>query len=223
VAEVLQPADDGGVADRVAGELRRAIHVGTLAPGSRLVERSLARDLRTSHIPVREALARLTEEGLVEREPRRGARVATLTEAKLEELSSLRIVLERFVVRRAQERWSPAAESALRRRVDAMAAMADAGRADAVVDLDQAFHEDLWAIADHSLLLEVASGVRGRIVGFLRAATLPLPPDALRAHAESHVVLLDAVASGDPERAEREVERHVSLATARIRSVLLET
>ena len=65
--------------------------------------------------------------------------------------------------------------------------------------------------------------MRGRIVGFLRAATLPLPQDALREHAESHVVLLDAVASGDPERAEREVERHVSLATTRIRSVLLET
>ena len=56
-----------GVAGRVADQLRDLIRDGAYAPGSRLVERSLARELGTSHIPVREELARLAEEGLVVR------------------------------------------------------------------------------------------------------------------------------------------------------------
>ena len=141
---VLEPVDGGSVVDRVAAELRRAIQAGSCRPASRLVERALARDLRTSHIPVREALARLAEEGLVQRQPRRGARVAVLTDTRLEELASLRTVLEQFVARRVQERWSPAIERALR------AARGGDGRgrrrpgdAGHVIDLDDAFHADL--------------------------------------------------------------------------------
>ncbi len=99
----LQPLADDSLTDRVAGRIRDAIHEGRYPPGARLVERTLAAELGVSHIPVREALVRLTDQGLVERAPRRGARVATLTPRELEELSSLRIVLERFVVTRVQE------------------------------------------------------------------------------------------------------------------------
>ena len=85
------------VAGRVADQLRDLIRDGAYAPGARLVERSIARELGTSHIPVREALARLAEEGLVVRLPRRGARVAELSPRMLEEISSVRVVLEQFV------------------------------------------------------------------------------------------------------------------------------
>jgi DNA-binding GntR family transcriptional regulator len=220
---VLEPIDDGSVADRVAAELRRAIHAGSLPAGARLVERTLARELRTSHIPVREALARLAEEGLVERQPRRGARVAVLTAARLEELSSLRTVLEQFVVRRVQERWTPSIEAELRARVDDMVAAATAGDAGHIVDLDEAFHARLWRLAEHELLNEVAASVRGRVRAFLRAATLPLPVPELHRHAAVHSELVDAIASGDPLVAEGETARHIAIATARIRQAGLET
>ena len=73
------PEAQVSVAGRVADQLRDLIRDGAYAPGARLVERSIARELGTSHIPVREALARLAEEGLVVRLPRRGARVAELS------------------------------------------------------------------------------------------------------------------------------------------------
>ena len=94
------------VAGRVADQLRDLIRDGAYAPGARLVERAIARELGTSHIPVREALARLAEEGLVVRLPRRGARVAELSPRLLEEISSVRVVLEQFVCRRVLERWT---------------------------------------------------------------------------------------------------------------------
>ena len=76
-----EPLPDQSLADAVVDRLRAAISSGMYKPGERLVERRLAHEFGISHIPLREALARLTEEGLVVRLPRRGARVASLTPA----------------------------------------------------------------------------------------------------------------------------------------------
>ena len=94
------------MSEQIAQELRNAIQDGELKPGERLVERALAIRMGVSHIPIREALGRLAEEGLVERTPRRGARVAALSEQELREISSLRIVLEQFVAVRVQKCYS---------------------------------------------------------------------------------------------------------------------
>ena len=110
----LERLRDHSLSDRVAESVRAAIQDGVYQPGTKLVERTIASQLGVSHIPVREALARLADEGLVQRIPRRGAWVAGLTPVGLAEISSLRIVLEGFVVRRAQERLTPEAEARLR-------------------------------------------------------------------------------------------------------------
>jgi DNA-binding GntR family transcriptional regulator len=81
--------------------LRSEILSGTLAPGERLVEEQLTRRFGTSRAPLREALRLLGEQGLVEHLPRRGVRVAELSERDIEELFSLRGVLEEFAVRTA--------------------------------------------------------------------------------------------------------------------------
>jgi DNA-binding GntR family transcriptional regulator len=200
----------------VAEHLRDGIHDGTYAPGARLVERSLATALGVSHIPVREALARLDEEGLVVRLPRRGARVAELSDAGLAEISSLRVVLEGFVVRRVQERWTIPQRLELERMVDRMVAAARRGDVVAVSDIDRRFHQRLWRIADHSILLEISAGLRGRISRFLQAATEALPPDELVRHAESHRELLQVIASGDPDAAAAAMRSHIEAAAARI-------
>src|SRR5689334_8813336 len=103
----IVPSPDQRLADTVAERLREAIQSGHYPPGARLVERTLARQLSVSHIPIREALTRLEKEGIVVRHPRRGARVAELSPRLLDEISTLRAVLEGFVARRVQERWSP--------------------------------------------------------------------------------------------------------------------
>jgi DNA-binding GntR family transcriptional regulator len=219
---MLEPLSDDSLTDRVAGRIRDAIHEGRYAPGARLVERTLAAELGVSHIPVREALTRLTDEGLVERAPRRGARVATLTRRELEELSSLRIVLERFVVTRVQERLTAAEEKELRRMVASMRQGAARGDFRRVFHLDQRFHERLCELADHRMLGEVVTGLRGRIGAFLRAATAALEPEALERHAASHDELLDAITSGDAEAGCAEMTRHIELAAERLRGTLRE-
>ena len=216
----LEPLIDRTVADRVADRIREAIHDGSYSPGTRLVERSVARELGVSHIPVREALARLADEGLVDRLPRRGARVAALTPKELDEISSLRIVLEQLVARRAQERMTAEAELELRAIADRMLEAAEAGDVDRLAGLDQRFHERLWELADHELLNELAAQVRGRIVAFLRAAARALPPEGLLEHARTHTDLVAAIADGTPAMAGREMARHIQVAADRVRPTL---
>ncbi len=169
-----------------------------------------------SHIPIREAFRELAEEGLIEKLPRRGARVASLTEKDLEEISSLRTVLEEFVVNRAQQHWTPEREAQLRSIVTQMGKAAEQDDTTLMFQLDQQFHETLWEFADHQLLLNISSQLRNRISGFLVAANLALLRDDRMAHANSHGLLLDAIASGDSERAAEAMADHIASARERI-------
>ncbi|WP_243228742.1 GntR family transcriptional regulator [Microbacterium sp. CIAB417] len=212
----MRSVSDQNIAEQVTDELRAAIHSGELAPGERLVERRLAAQLGVSHIPVREALTRLSEERLVVREPRRGARVAELTARDLEEISSLRIVLEQFMATRVQERWNAESAARLGAVVDAMS-RAEPGDIAEVLRQDQLFHATLAELADHRFLDEVSAQLRGRIAGFLHAANAALDPAEQQQHVHSHQQILDAIASGDPDRARDVIAAHVTAAFARIR------
>jgi DNA-binding GntR family transcriptional regulator len=204
------------LADQVADELRSAIQAGRYEPGARLVERRLAAELGISHVPIREALARLADEGLVERLPRRGSRVAGLSLRQLEELSSLRIMLEGFVAVRVQERLTPQDEKALRRTVKSMIDAARKGDVEKVLNLDRSLHEDLWKLADHEMLFELAAQLRGRISAFLRAATAMLSGPDLERHALTHVELIDVLVKGDPESAKAAMQAHIEDGFARV-------
>jgi DNA-binding GntR family transcriptional regulator len=211
-----EPLPDQSLADAVVDRLRAAISSGIYSPGDRLVERRLAEEFGISHIPLREALARLTEEGLVVRLPRRGARVASLTPRMLEEVSSLRVVLEQFVVRQLKDRFTAEAHAGLQAIVDDMLLAADQHDLVRLHELDQKFHQRLWELTDNTLLIEVAAQMRSRTSHFYRAAAESLAPDELREHAHSHQELLDVIASGDQRAAERAMRRHVEDAARRI-------
>ena len=210
------PLPDQSLSDAVVDRIRAAIWSGVYAPGDRLVERRLAHEFGISHIPLREALARLTEEGLVEKLPRRGARVASLTPRMLEEVSSLRVVLEQFVVRRLKDRFTDEAHAELQDIVDRMVEAAEKHDLVRVHELDQQFHQRLWEQTDHTLLVELAAQMRSRTSHFYRAAAASLGPDEVRRHADSHQQLLDVIASGDRRAAERAMQQHVEQAAQRI-------
>ena len=212
----LQPLPDQSLSDAVADRLRQEIQAGEYTPGQRLPERALSDRLGVSHIPVREALTKLEDEGLVARLPRRGARVAQLSPASIAEISSMRVLLEGFVVRRVCERWTAGVERDLLRIADRMLAAAEKGDAAGVLDLDHRFHERLWQQADHSILIEVAAHLRGRIVSFLRATIQTLSPDELVEHAMTHRAFTQLIAAGDADAAVEAMRAHIKAAADRI-------
>ena len=203
--------------DAVAEHLRTAIHHGLYAPGDRLVERRIAGELGVSHIPVREALARLTEEGLVVRLPGRSARVRELDERSLDELAVLRLLLERMVAVSVCDRFDATVEHELEAIVEAMRKAAQRRDRAGLSECDELFHTALWRHAGNGLLLEIAAQLRGRVAAFLRAATEALSDDELLEHAESHARLTAILAARDRRAAGRAMEQHITAAATRIR------
>lgn len=212
----LAPVEQRTLSDEAAHRLRTAIRDGVLRPGTRLVERDLADRLGMSRIPVREAIQRLVEEGLVQKSPHRGTFVYAPTRQEIEEISSLRVVLENFVVERVIARWSEELEVDLRQTVQRMRSAAVDGDWQEIHEYDYQFHSTLWDVADHSLLLEVVSGLRTRINRFLFEAAGLLPPTNLEAHIATHDVLIDVFKAGNVANAQQEMTRHVLAATERI-------
>jgi DNA-binding GntR family transcriptional regulator len=194
--------------------------MGEFPLGSRLVERDLAERLGVSRIPVREAIQQLVEEGLVEKTPHRGTFVHSPTRNEIEEISSLRVLLECFVIERAVDRWQAENEAQLRHIVETMRRAAHDNDMQRLFEQDYLFHSVLWEIADHSLLLEVVSGLRARINRFLGEATALLPASQRQSHIDSHDLLVDIIKSGDVGRAKTEITNHVLGAKARILTYL---
>ncbi|MCB0065050.1 MAG: GntR family transcriptional regulator [Caldilineaceae bacterium] len=212
----LAPVEQRTLSDEAAHRLRTAIRNGVLRPGMRLVERDLAERLGMSRIPVREAIQRLLEEGLVEKSPHRGTFVYAPTKQEIEEISSMRTVLERFVVERVMEHWTEEIEVQLREIVRAMRQAAKEGDWQQIHECDYLFHSTLWSVANHTLLLEVVSGLRSRINRFLFEVSGALPTTDMDQHINSHDQLIDVLKAGNVANAQREMTAHVLIATKRI-------
>lgn len=212
----LKPVSQRTLSDESTDRLRAAIRNGTLPPGTRLIEQDLAQMLEVSRIPVREAIQRLVEEGLVNKIPHRGAVVYLPTRREIDEISSLRVVLERFIMERAMARWRSVHESALREIVAQMRLAAEQSNLHQMYELDYNFHYVLWEMAEHSIMLEVVSSLRSRISRFLFEANSALSPTQLMMHANTHGDLIEIVKAGDVLAAQDEIERHVLGAKDRI-------
>jgi DNA-binding GntR family transcriptional regulator len=194
--------------DLAAEQIRLAILDGRLAPGRRLKESDVAQAFRMSRTPVRDALRRLERDGLVVQAPNRGATVRRLTADELRDTYEVRALLEGHAARRAAEAITEAQLDALRESCTQFRAIreADAPTIDHVRE-NARFH---------GLVLE-ASG-RPKLCGVARDLTnLPLiyrtyawysPAQRVRAERD-HEHLVDALADGDADRAERLTREHL--------------
>ncbi len=212
----LIPVEQRTLGDEAADRLRTAIRSGNLRPGERLVERDLAERLGMSRIPIREAIHRLAEEGLVRKLTHRGTFVYAPTQAEIEEISSLRVVLERFVVERAIANWTLTHKARLQQVVTLMRNAAANKDVHQVSDQDYLFHRVLWEIAEHRLLLEVVASLGARINRFLHEANGILTAEQLGAHVVAHEQMIEVLQRGDVLRAQDEMTQHVLSAKSRI-------
>lgn len=212
----LTPIEQRTLSDEAADRLRAAIRSGALPPGTRLIERELAERLGMSRIPIREAIQRLVDEGLARKLPHRGAQVYTPTRDEIEEISSLRVILERFVAERVIERWQPHHEGELRQIVQGMRQAANQHDLQEVYAQDYRFHLLLWQIAQHSMMLEVLSTLRARISRFLYEANGALTMAELEMHINGHDDLIEVLLSRDVPQAQDSFMRHVLGAKERI-------
>lgn len=136
----------------VCDEIRRRIISGGLPQGERIFEDQLAQDLGVSRNPVREALQTLAHEGFVELEPRRGARVMVLSDARAAELFEVREPLEGLVAALAAKRHTPEQLAAIQDVVDSGLRHLEADDIAALPALNTRFHQLLVATAGNAQL-----------------------------------------------------------------------
>jgi DNA-binding GntR family transcriptional regulator len=191
----------------VAAEvIREAIIDGRLPPGERLKEEELARELGISRTPIREALAVLQAEGLVDAAPNRGASVRAHDADDLDDLYRLRALLEGHAAGRAATRVAPEQVAALHESCERFEAVAD-GEVPDLVKENLFFHDTILQAAGSE---RVATLVRKVIeLPLVYKSYIWYSPDQRRISAHYHRQIARAIAVGDAERAELVMKEHV--------------
>jgi DNA-binding GntR family transcriptional regulator len=193
------------VAEGVYLRLRHELVAGRLEPGRRLREQELAEALAVSRTPVREAVRRLAQEGLLELEANRGVRVPELRAYEAAATYEVRERLERMAARLAARHADDAGREALRARLTAMETLADDDPA-AHVLADDAFHGAIARLSGNPVLAEMIERLADRVVR-VKVLTRDLNvSDVARAQ---HRQIAEAILAGDEHRAELAMSRHV--------------
>ena len=206
------------LADKAYHEIRGLIVSLELSPGAVIDERELIERLEIGRTPVREALRRLSHEGLVEVYPRRGMFVTGVDVRELARLSEVREVLEPEAARLAAERATDSDRAELSALLAELGSI-DGGGGSELMDLDERIHRAVYRAAHNDLL---QSTLEQYYVLALRIWSIALD----RAHeleeaVEAHRALLEAIQAGDGDRAADTMRAHVQNFEQAMHRVLL--
>ncbi len=195
-------------ASAAAAELiRDAIVDGRLAPGSRLKEEELARELGISRTPVREALLVLQADGLIESTPNRGATVRSYDAADLDDLYQLRALLEGFAARLAAARITPEEVDRLRESCERFVGLRTDDDVTELVRENVRFHDVILGAAGSERLAQMVRGVIQ--LPLVYRSYVWYSPEQKLISEHYHRQLTAALAAREAERAELVMKEHV--------------
>jgi DNA-binding GntR family transcriptional regulator len=201
----LKPATRQTLADSITDSLRDAIFGGLLRPGQRLAEAQLARSLKVSRAPVREALAFLEQEGLVSRLTSGGTTVTDLSRRDVEEICSLRAPLELLAVRLSiaeatEQHWAELAAN-----IRASESINDPQQ---LAQKDLEFHETILRSTGHGRLVASWLNLRSQIRLIMVQRNLA-DTDSRRGTVQGHKEVLRALQARDENDAVAVLEHHL--------------
>lgn len=205
----LKPVKRSSLAESIVTQLRQAIVTGEFAPGSSLSEPMLAETLGVSRAPIREALIALEREGIVQFDERGRTRVRQLEPHDFAEICSLRIALEGLAARIVCRGWNAELAGRLEANLSAQQKAATLGE---LSHLDVDLHEAIVREARHERLLAAWLVLRPQLEMWLTHTfefQTKLNQEPRDVSVRSHRRLLEAMASGDEERAALEVAVHI--------------
>jgi len=194
--------------DAATSQVRDMILAGTLAPGTRLRQVDLAGRMGISRTPLREALMKLEQEGLITVLPRGGLRVLELDAMGAIELYELREVLDGLAARLAAQRIDRAGLTALRGYLRKMEAALPRQNAHAWFVSHAAFHEQIFHSSGNSRALALVSHVRLSIQRFHQL--LLKTPNRLEVALREHCEVFRAIEAGQAEAAETAARSHIA-------------
>jgi DNA-binding GntR family transcriptional regulator len=196
------------MARQVTRALRQAIVSMKISPGEMLSEQDLAQRFGVSRSPVREALIKLSEAGLVRVLPQRGTQVVKISRAAVEDARFIRLAVECAVVREAALKAGPVILAELNASLTRQRRAQRATSSDDFMTLDEEFHRLLAEAAGRPAAWRMIEDVKPQMdrVRYLdvKQAT---PRHTIVAQ---HVTIVDAIKAGDPVAAETAMHQHLS-------------
>lgn len=196
---LLEPLKSQNLSHQIGERIRSAILNGSYDCGDQIVESMIADQLGVSRAPVREALSALEKEGLIEGIPRRGYFVREFTLEDIEEIYSLRLLLEAEALRRVIAFVDEQEVDRLQGVVNKLdeAARAADDRA-AIIKWDMAFHRQLCELAEHGRLCHAWTNMALQTELLMGVTSRTHDPGEPR---EWHQSLVDAIREKDVEQA----------------------
>lgn len=202
------------ITDQVYKALKRRIVNGEIDEGERLVEDTLAEELGVSKTPVREALARLASERLVERFPGRGAVVRTISYEEVADFLEIREVLEELATQKAAARVTQEDIMKLQSILGESEKAGAEGNPNHYSALDLAFHRTIIDMGDSTALQEIIPLLHDKIHAVMKASvTLP---GRFAESIQEHTMILEALIVGDPQVAGVKMREHIKSTRAAV-------
>jgi DNA-binding GntR family transcriptional regulator len=200
--------------------LREAIVSGRLQPNQHLVETDLSGELGVGRAAIRTALARLDQEGLIEHQRNRGARVRLVEEDEALEILEARASLEGLAARHAALRRDDADIAAMRGILDEMRRLLAEGDLLSASDRNALLHRRIVVASGHATAARLISGLNSQLVRF-QYRTIMLPGRRDRSY-EEHEAIVEAIVAGDADAAEAAMRRHLSHVAEALRAAAAE-
>ena len=195
-------------------ELEEQILAGNLKPGDSLKEQALSEKLNVSRTPVRGALHRLADEGLVEICANKGAVVVGVTASDVKDIYLIRMRLEGLASKMAAKRISEEDKIALSESVELAEFYINKKDTEHIKELDTTFHKIIYQACGNRLLCKILSDLHRNIKAYRKLSLCA--PGRIESSIREHREILEAILAGDDARADELTSLHVQRAMENI-------
>jgi DNA-binding GntR family transcriptional regulator len=202
------------LADQVRNLLLEQLTSGRLRAGDRINEAELSRRLGISRNPIREAICGLAQKGFLVAVPGRGHFMRLFTPKDVNDVFSFRICVETFAIRQALPKMMGADHQRLSRLVERMFAAARDGELTQLLQADIALHRTICEISDNSQTILAYQAIDTEVQMLI--ASVDLDHETPLQSAQSHVPIVEALATGDVEASIAAMTLHLETTWARI-------
>ncbi len=205
------------LSNQVSEHLFQLLIHGVLKPGDKINELALAKSLHVSRNPIREAIRKLEQKGILITEPGRGAYVRELDDKDINEIGELRLLIETTALQKSLKKIDQQVVDDLSAVIEDMERAAMDGEAEKLVESDFDFHAKIVSLANNSRFDRVFSDLfdEMRVV----VALLDLQSDPVRNGAHDHIPILKAIEARDVKAATRALEAHIRQSWGRLTAI----
>jgi len=194
------------ISEHVYADLKKGILAGDLQPGTRLIVTEIAGRFQISQAPVREALERLKQEGLITGIPNKGSVVSSISAKEIRDIFVLREIIEGFAVRQSMPLLTEEDYSHLNVIISNMDKATKQNEILSILELDMDFHGFFYKKCDNQAILELWNHMRTKVMRFMAISNRHYTTNVL---ADWHLILIDALRSGDADAAEAAFIEHM--------------